>query len=385
MKHTIRTAFGDSTDSYGGEAWTMPLPPQGIYQGNGVGPTAWLIISSNLLNIMRQLGYVAFYKTALSGDTLEIAGFLYMDDTDLTQSQMPTVTTAEEVLEKIQEGLNTWEGLVKASEGALSNGKSCWWYVDFSFDHKGDWRYKKMEELEGEPIAINIDGTRKTLKRLEVNESFETLGVQLNPIGDDTAVFNDMQKWAKNWSQQIKKSTLKDHEAHTARNVTIRKKLEYPLVAVTLTRKQCDKVMSTLLTTSLPKAGYNCNFLRKALHGPPSLMGRGVLHIYATTVAKHVQEMMIEAPHNSPSGQLIRTSIEQAKLELGLEGRLFDHDFKAVGHLIIECWIKSVWKESTEYGLRIIKQTVSLKPECEGDKMLMEAFMHNGFKGKRTP
>jgi hypothetical protein len=122
MKHTIvRNAFGDSTDSYGGGDWTMPLPPQGIYQGNGTGPTAWLIISSNLLDIMRRLGYGAFYKTALSGDTLEIAGFSYVDNTDLTQSQTPTATTAEEVLEKIQEGLDTWEGLVKASGGALSN------------------------------------------------------------------------------------------------------------------------------------------------------------------------------------------------------------------------------------------------------------------------
>jgi hypothetical protein len=257
MKHTIRTAFGDSTDSYGGAAWTRPLPPQGIYQGNGIGPTAWLIISSNLLDILRQLGYGAFYKAALSGDTLEIDGFSYVDDTDLTQSQKPTVTTAEEVLEKIQEGLDTWEGLVKASGGALSNEKSCWWYVDFSFDHKGDWGYKKMEELEGELTAIDVDGNRKALKRLEVNASFETLGVQLNPIGNDTAIFNEMQQWAKNWSQQLRKSTLMDYEANTAMNITIMKKLEYPLVAVTLTRKQCNKIMSTLLSTSLSKAGYN--------------------------------------------------------------------------------------------------------------------------------
>jgi hypothetical protein len=40
--------------------------------------------------------------------------------------------------------------------------------------------------MEGELTAIDIDGTRKALKPLEVNESFETLGVQLNPIGDDT-------------------------------------------------------------------------------------------------------------------------------------------------------------------------------------------------------
>jgi hypothetical protein len=73
---------------------------------------------------------------------------------------------------------------------------------------------------------------------------------------------------------------------------------------------------------SLPKAGYNRNFPRKALHGPPSFVGGGVHHLYATVVAKHVQDMMTEAPQDSPTGQLICTSIEQAKLELGLEGRL---------------------------------------------------------------
>jgi hypothetical protein len=166
-----------------------------------------------------------------------------------------------------------------------------------------------------------------------------------------------------NWSQQLKKSTLKDHEAHTATNITIMKKLEYPFVAVTLTRKQCDKIMSTLLSTSLSKAGYNRNFPRNALHGPPSFMGGDVHHIYATMIAKHVQEMMTEAPQDSPTGQLIRISIEQAKLEVGLAGRLFDHDFKTVGHLITECWIKNVWKETSAYGLRIIEQTASLKPE----------------------
>jgi hypothetical protein len=150
---------------------------------------------------LRQLGFGDFFKTAISGDTLSIAGFSYVDGTDLTQSTTPTVTTAEEVLEKMQEGLNTWEGLVKASGGALLNDKSCWWYVDFTFNNKCDWTYKEMEELEGKHTAIDTDGTRKALMRLNVDESFETLGVQLNPIGNDDAVFEDMKKWANDWSQ----------------------------------------------------------------------------------------------------------------------------------------------------------------------------------------
>jgi hypothetical protein len=98
-------------------------------------------------------------------------------------------------------------------------------------------------------------------------------------------------------------------------------------------------------------------------------------------VAKHVQEMMPEAPQDSPTGQLIRISIEQAKLELGLESRLFDHNFKMVGHLLTECWIKKVWKETSEYGIGIVERTTSLQTECKGDRMLMEAFMQNGYRG----
>jgi hypothetical protein len=50
-------------------------------------------------------------------------------------------------------------------------------------DQKGmketsEYGIRFMEELEGELTAVDIDGTRKTLKRLKVNESFETLGVQ---------------------------------------------------------------------------------------------------------------------------------------------------------------------------------------------------------------
>jgi hypothetical protein len=128
---------------------------------------------------------------------------------------------------------------------------------------------------------------------------------------NSTQLVMTLKQWAKNWSQQLRKSILKDHEAHTAMSITIMKKLEYPLVAVTLTRKQCDKIISTLLSTSLSKAGYNRNFPHKALHRPPSFMGGDMHHIYATMVAKHVQEMMTEGPQDARTGQLIRTALSR--------------------------------------------------------------------------
>jgi hypothetical protein len=48
-----------------------------------------------------------------------------------------------------------------------------------------------------------------------------------------------------------------------------------------------------------------------------------------------------------PFWQIWSGEMVWAKLELGLQGRLFDHNFKMVaGHLLTECWIKKVWKET---------------------------------------
>jgi hypothetical protein len=65
-----------------------------------------------------------------------------------------------------------------------------------------------------------------------------------------------------------------------------------------------------------------------------------------------------------------------------MRGRLFDHNLKEVGHLLTDCWIKQVWTETSENVICIIERTTSLKPGCEGNSMIMEVFMHNGYKGK---
>jgi len=53
--HTVRTGFGDSKASYGGKVWLVPI--HGIGQGNGAGPAIWAVVSTPLLNVLRQKGF----------------------------------------------------------------------------------------------------------------------------------------------------------------------------------------------------------------------------------------------------------------------------------------------------------------------------------------
>jgi hypothetical protein len=64
LEHTIRTAYGDSEETYGGDLWVIPM--QRVYQGNGAGPLIWALVSSPLLDIMQEEGFGTFFKMSKS-------------------------------------------------------------------------------------------------------------------------------------------------------------------------------------------------------------------------------------------------------------------------------------------------------------------------------
>jgi hypothetical protein len=41
--HRVPTGYGDSSSSYGGSMWIVPI--HGIGQGNGAGPAIWAVVS----------------------------------------------------------------------------------------------------------------------------------------------------------------------------------------------------------------------------------------------------------------------------------------------------------------------------------------------------
>ena len=55
----------------------------GLCQGNGAAPASWLVLSSVLVRIYRALGFGATMTSPITRVFLDIAGVLFVDDTDL--------------------------------------------------------------------------------------------------------------------------------------------------------------------------------------------------------------------------------------------------------------------------------------------------------------
>ncbi len=133
--HQVRTGYGDSSSFYGGSHWVKPF--HGIGQGNGAGPAIWGVISSPLLNLLRCKGFFCHFVAPFSGKEIKFSGYSFIDDTDLVIMKLSGGTN-EEIVAALQESVDTWEGGLNATSGAIVPEKTFWFLIDFAWS-AGQW------------------------------------------------------------------------------------------------------------------------------------------------------------------------------------------------------------------------------------------------------
>ena len=78
-EHHMKTRFGRSDRAYGNE----PVPQQGSGQGNGIGPTLWVLISTKLIMMMYRKRHGVEFLSATTLTLFTLVCFAFLDDTDL--------------------------------------------------------------------------------------------------------------------------------------------------------------------------------------------------------------------------------------------------------------------------------------------------------------
>jgi len=153
LQHHVCTAFGDSIQNQGQSDWT--LPTVGIGQGNGAGPQIWAAVSSPLFEIMRTDGFVATFIYAISKEHRAMAGFAFVDDTDLIVSDK--LNLAAHMTTKMQQSLSLWHQLLQATGGDLVPEKCFWYLIDFKWSNSA-WVYKTTKEETGHLHIMSNSG-----------------------------------------------------------------------------------------------------------------------------------------------------------------------------------------------------------------------------------
>jgi hypothetical protein len=98
MHFYLCTGYGDSKEYAGGDQDDSddPIRTQGMCQGNGASPAAWLVRSIPLISAHKRKGHGAHFIAPISGLPCHLAGGIFIDDTDLFHLDMHRI---ESILE----------------------------------------------------------------------------------------------------------------------------------------------------------------------------------------------------------------------------------------------------------------------------------------------
>ena len=213
------------------------------------------------------------------------------------------------------------------------------------------------------------------LERIEVSEARRTLGVRSAGDGNMKAQFEFMKSEAKKWADAMRTNKLPRHMAWEALHTTVLRSLAYPLVATTLSEEQCRDIISPVLMQSLPKCGMNRHYPHKVAYAPISFQGIGLPSVFTTQGLDHMKALVRFSGYDEQlTSDLLRTSAEQLKLELGLNGPVFQRDWETWNKIATNCWVKHTWSFCIKNKLLVTDDIPDFKPRRTNDKLLMRAF-----------
>jgi hypothetical protein len=144
MRFFLRTGYGDSKDSSGGNR-ENPIKTQGMCQGNTASPAAWTVTSIPMINPHRHKGHGAHFIAPISGRKGQLVGEIFVDDTNLIHLNMQLIETTEAAHRKFQDSVTSWGKLLIATGGALKPIKCSHYIISFKWNSHGQWSYEANE------------------------------------------------------------------------------------------------------------------------------------------------------------------------------------------------------------------------------------------------
>jgi Reverse transcriptase (RNA-dependent DNA polymerase) len=369
MTHITRTSYGDSEISYkrsGNQRF------HGILQGNGAGPTIWAMISSPLLESLKDQGFGISIEHPSTRTEERISAFSFVDDTDLIQA-IPEGYEAHAIS---QEALQRWNEDLCTTGGALVGDKCSWFAIKHEWkQHK--WTYCNIQQTPGDVFIHANDGSNVTLHRHNPNDAVLALGVMFSPTGNMSHQIKYMMDKATNWANVVRSSGLSRSEVWYSLRTMIMKSLEYPLLSTTMKEQDLERVMSIILKVGLSKSGICRTISRKLVYSSKKYFGFGIRHLYVTQGIGKLKLLL--QPQDSLTRHLINTAWEYCRIESGLGPNFMTyHVDDYLSFYMTRSWIFSIWEFISKF--RIVLRTLH-EPEqrSDDDDFIMAKVISGNF------
>ncbi len=201
-------------------------------------------------------------------------------------------------------------------------------------------------------------------------------------VDDSDVVHSCLELWEKAtaWAEKVRSGRFSPAEAWFSIQFCIMKSLEYPLMATSLSKTQCNRIMKPIRAAGLPALGINRHLTLEVVHGPKRYQGVGITDLWTI---QGILKFWLALQHGDAptiTGHQLRASMELHTIEIGLPGQLLHQDYKKFGKLATNSWLKHLWEFCDDSNLQLTSKTPQLHLARDHDEFLMTAFASHGYQ-----
>ena len=247
---------------------------------------------------------------------------------------------------------------------------------------KNTWKYRDKNDIGGEIDMMDRENMRQKLKRIDPWEAEEMLGVLVTVDNNKTKQIEKLQNTAHNFANNIKRNILTKNESWEAIKTTIMKILEYPMEAINLMEKEWNKIIQPIMQVALPKSSIVRTFPRDILHASKAMHGLDLQHPFYIQQIKHLTIWMEYRTANNITGQLLRSNIEQLKMELGINIKEYGWRSEHTKAYMTESWLTSLIKFCESRNIELQETTDNPEKCTTNDSYIMDGFIDQGYRNK---
>jgi hypothetical protein len=148
-----------------------------------------------------------------------------------------------------------------------------------------------------------------------------------------------------------------------------------------LSKAQCETIMRPFLNAGLSASGVVQSMPWAIMWGPLRYQGLDIKHLYTTQGVKHLLTLLRHATWPTLTGQLLRTSMEELQLELGVGKSFFRYSYQEYGSIETCCWMSATWKFLAVSSITLVDPFPKPVLASATDSFLMERFVAHGYRG----
>jgi len=159
LRYHLKHKYGIS-EGYNTHSDTQPWYRMG--QGTGDASNQWVIGSDSMIDAYQTKAHGWQIPSPVPQESITLTLKSFIDDINLFIGQTPNISETE-FHTRVQQDINRWHGILKATGGELNTKKCFWSDFHLQYDTKGNPTIRPKTPNDPQLVLTNPDGTQEIL------------------------------------------------------------------------------------------------------------------------------------------------------------------------------------------------------------------------------